>query len=133
MQETNPEKEIKEPIPDKEKVTEKVPERLLYEEKKEELEKREVLVEREKAIREKLEKEIAEMKLTPELEVEARKKAEEIESLDEKGKLQRLLGLAEENGLTFAVGVAKDMKDPFTLDAFHDILAKDELYKKFEK
>ena len=126
-----PEKrEIKEPVP--EKIGERVVEEL-YVEKKEEIEKRELLSEREKIIREKLEREIATMELSPEMTEEAKKKAKQIKALDVKGKLKQLLDLAEEKGVAFAIGVAKDMKDPYTLDVFHDILARDKLYKKFEK
>ena len=126
-----PEKrEIKEPVP--EKIGERVVEEL-YVEKKEELEKRELLSEREKIIREKLEREIATMELSPEMTEEAKKKAKQIKALDVKGKLKQLLDLAEEKGVAFAIGVAKDMKDPYLLDIFHDILARNELYKKFAK
>ncbi len=124
--------ESREPVPEKERISEKVVEEL-YEEKKEELEKRELLNEEEKIIREKLEEEISMMELDPELEEDARKKAQQIESLSEKGKIQRLLDLAEKKGALFAVRVAKDMHDPYVLDIFHDILARNRLYKKFMK
>ena len=129
-----PEKESREPglKPEKEKIGERVEEEL-YVEKKEELEKRELLSEQEKIVREKLEKEVELMDLDPELKQEAEKKAEQIKFLGKKGKLKRLLDLAEEKGVIFAVKVAKDMKDPYTLDAFHDILAREGLYKKFEE
>jgi len=105
----------------------------LYKEKREELKERELLIEKERAIREKLKEETAKMELIPNLREEAKEKAIQIRSLDKKGKLQRLLDIAEEKGVTFAMGVVKSMKDPYILDAFHDILARDELYKKFKK
>ncbi len=126
------EKEQKEAIPGKERIGEKVVEEL-YTEKKEELEKRELLSEQEKIIREKLEREVAKMKLSPQLQDEVQKKTQQIKDLDKKGKLKKLLDLAEEKGVAFAIGVAKDMKDPYTLDIFHDILVRNQLYKKFGK
>ncbi len=123
-------KEIKEPS--KEKIGEKIVEEL-YLEKKEELKKKEFLAKEEKIIREELEREVAKIKLSPELEKEAKKKAEKIKGLHEKEKLKRLLDIAEEKGLAFAIGIVRNMKDPYTLDIFHDILARDKLYKRFEK
>jgi hypothetical protein len=120
-------KEIK-----KEKLSEKVVEEL-YAEKKEELKKRELLAEEEKIIREKLEKEVARMNLSPKLQDDAKKRAQQIVNLDEKGKLKRLLDLAEEKGVAFAVDVAKKMDDAAILDYFHDILARDGLYKNLPR
>ncbi len=125
-------KEEKEPALEKEKLGEKIVEDL-YKKKKEEIEKRELLTEREKIIREKLEREIAMMELSPELKEEAKKKVEQIEALDEKEKLKKLLDIAEEKGISFAIGVIKEMKDLYILDVFHDILAREEFYKKFKK
>lgn len=130
MEEKKP-KEIREPIP--ERPGEKIEEEKIIEEERIKEEKKELLSERERVIREELEREIAMMELSPELKEEAKKKAKEIESLDERGKLKRLLDLAQEKGVGFAVGVARNMADPHTLDTLHDILAKDELYKKFMK
>ncbi len=129
MQEITPEK--KESISEKEEIKEEVVKEglELYERKERKPEEKEA----ERVIREKLAKEIEEMKIPPELAVEARKKAKKIKDLDQKGKLKRLLELAQDKGVSFAVEVAKDMKDPFILDVFHDILAKEGLYKKFKK
>ena len=124
------EKKIKEPVP--EELSEKILEEL-SEKKKEELEKRELSSEEEKIIREKLEREIKMMELSPELKEEAKKKAKQIEALDTKGRLKQLLALTEEKGISFAVRVAKDMEDPYILDIFHDILARGGFYKRFLK
>jgi len=105
----------------------------IYSEKGEELKNRELLSDDEKVIREKLENEIAKIKLDPKQEKEAEKKRAQIEMLDEKEKVKRLLNLAEQKGLAFSVKVAKDMDDPYVLDVFHDILAKDRYFEKFEK
>lgn len=127
-------KEIKEPGKEvKERTEEELIKQVVeewYEGKKEE---REFLTEREKMIKEKLREELAKMELEPGLKEEAQKKAKEIETFNEKGKVNRLLNLAQEKGLVFAVGVAKKMDDPYTLDIFHDILARNELYKRYSK
>jgi hypothetical protein len=122
----------KEPIFKKERAPKEIVEEL-YREKKEELEKRELLTEKEKAIREKLEEEIVKIKLSPTLTDEAKKKAIQIKSLNEKGKLKNLLDIVKTNGVAFAVDVARRMNDPYILDIFHDILAREGLYKKFKK
>lgn len=97
------------------------------------IERENEILEEERIIREKLKKEIEEMEISPDLIEEAKKKAEKIQKLDYEGKLKRLLDLAEKNSLSFAIEVAKNMNDPFVLDVFHDILVKNELYKKFKK
>ena len=129
MQETSPKKEEKEPLPERDKIIRETVREKLYERKEAKPEE----TENEKVIREKLKEEIEEMMVSSELTVEARKKAKKIKDLDQKGKLKRLLELAEEKGISFAVEVARGMKDPFLLDVFHDILAKEGLYKKFKK
>ncbi len=98
---------------------------------KEEMEKREFFQEKEKMILEKLEEEGVKMRIDPDLEEEAAERAEEIKSLNKKGKISRLLNLAEEKGIPFAVKVALSINDPYTLDIFHDIMARDEFYKRF--
>ena len=104
-----------------------------YIEKQEEPEKKHLDNETEKIIKEKLEKEVEKMRLSPELEEEAKEKAEQIEALDEQGKVKRLLDLAQDKGVAFAIKTAKSMKDPYTLDILHDVLAKDELYKRLPR
>jgi len=89
--------------------------------------------EEEDAVRRELRKEIEVMQLSPELQEEAEKKAKKIEFLGEKEKLERLLIIAKERGVEFAVKVAKNMNDPYVLDVFHDILLKEGFYKKFLK
>lgn len=103
---------------------------------KEEIEtakKREGVAETEKIITEQLKREIEAMKMDENLKGEAKKKADKIEFLGEKEKIKHLLEIAGEKGVLFAVGVAKDMKDPYLLDVFHDILAQEGYYKKFMK
>ena len=96
-----------------------------------ELEKNRFPIEQEKEIQKQLRREIEMMELTPELQKEAVQKAKKIEFLGEKEKLEHLLIIAEEKGVEFAVRVAKEMNDPYVLDIFHDMLAKEGFYKKF--
>ena len=95
--------------------------------------KNEKISESEKIITEQLKREIEAMEIDESLKEEARKKAEKIDFLGEKEKIEHLLEIAEEKGVIFAVNVAKDMKDPYILDIFHDILAQEGYYKKFTK
>lgn len=101
-------------------------------EKKEEIEK-DLFSKKEREIKEELKEEIEKIKLTSNLADDAKQKAVQIQSLGKKGKLQRLLNLAEEKGIAFAVMVAQNMNDPYILDTFHDLLVKEGFYKKFKK
>ncbi len=113
-----------------EEVRKEMPKEEVYPEKQEKLESKDP--DKEGKIREKLE-EIEKMEVPPELKEEVKKEAIKISELDREGKITRLLILAQEKGLFFAVGVAKGTDDAYLVDAFHDVLAKEELYKKFEK
>lgn len=115
-----------------EKLGEKIIEEI-YEKEREKAEKKESLQEQERLIREKLEREIKLMKLSPKLQDDAVKKAKQIKTLNIKGKIKNLLAIADEMGVSFAVKVAEDMHDPYTLDTFHDLLAREGFFKKFKK
>lgn len=117
---------------EKKDVWEKARAEISLEEKKE-IEERRIPVEEKEAIRQQIRREIEVMKLTPELQDEATKKAKKIEFLGEKEKLEHLMVITKEKGLAFAVDVAKKMNDPYILDIFHDILVKEGFYKKFLK
>lgn len=119
-------------LQEKKDVWEKAREESALAEKKE-LEKTKLPAEDEKAIQEQLKKEIELMQLDAGLAGEAQKQAQKIGFLDEEEKLAHLLAIAKEKGLAFAVNVAKNMNDPFILDSFHDILAKEGFYQKFLK
>jgi hypothetical protein len=54
------------------------------------------------------------------------------EAKDNAGKRDRLLKIAEEKGLFFAINVAKEM-DPFILDDFHDFLSQESYYQRFKR
>ncbi|UZE93368.1 MAG: hypothetical protein IB617_00870 [Candidatus Nealsonbacteria bacterium] len=126
----NPKKERKELPPEKVKET---PEKL-YIERETKIEKEKPLTEEERRrIKEKYEEEFRKMKLSPDMEEEAKEEAKQIKTLEKEGKINRLLNIAKEKGVYFAVKVAENMNDPYTLDILHDILAKDAFYKRFLK
>ena len=80
-----------------------------------------------------LRKEIEMMELDDSTKAEAEKKAEKIEFLGEKEKIEHLLQMAREKGVFFAIQVAKRMNEPYLLDILHDTLANEGLYKQFAK
>ncbi len=87
----------------------------------------------ERIIEEKFKEEYKKMQKVPGLEEEIKKEAQEVKKLKKQGKVSRLLKLAEEKGLFFAIAVARKMETPYILDILHDILAQNEFYKKFLK
>lgn len=48
-------------------------------------------------------------------------------------KVRKLMDVAKEKGVVFAVAMAKKLNDPYVLDMFHDALAAQGLYKKFKE
>lgn len=96
------------------------------------IEKKEILSD-EKMIEHELRREIELMQVNPDLEKQASEKANRIQFLAEDDKLQNLLRLAKEKGIVFAIKVAKSMNEPYLLDIFHDMLAKEGYYKNFKK
>ncbi|MDI6883179.1 MAG: hypothetical protein QMC93_01730 [Patescibacteria group bacterium] len=126
--------------PKKERISEEVlekwfpkkPRAEIPEEKREALERKELTL-KEKEKREKLREEIKKTKLPPEKKVEAEKEAERIKRQTVQRKIKHLLDLAQQKGLPYAIEVAEDLKDPYLLDLFHDILAEEGLFKKFLK
>ena len=64
---------------------------------------------------------------------EAKKKADKIEFLGEKEKIEHLLQIAREKGVVFAIQVAKKMNEPYLLDILHDTLAREGFYLKMGK
>ena len=95
-------------------------------------EKREVSPE-EKIIADELRKEIELMEVDEATKDEAKKKAEKIDFMGEKEKIEHLLQIAKEKGLVFAIKTAREMKDPYVLDILHDILAREGYYKDLKK
>lgn len=77
-----------------------------------------------------LRKEVDLMELDENAKAEAKKKAEKIEFLGEKEKIEHLLEIAREKGVVFAIQVARKMNEPYLLDILHDTLAQEGFYKK---
>ncbi len=100
--------------------------------KEKKVEKRET-TEDEKIISEELKREIELMQVDDNLKKEAEVKAGKMAFLANDEKLKKLLEIAKEKGVIFAIDIAKKMNDPFLLDALHDILAKEGYYQKFIK
>jgi len=121
---------------EKEKIFEKSIEKTyleaLYKDKKE---GKEVLSEKEKIIKEEMEqelkREVLKLSRNPQLKDDAQKTAQKIKDLNLDGKLERLFKIAQTKGIKIAVYVAQQTNDHYLIDTFHDLLAKDETYKKF--
>ena len=64
---------------------------------------------------------------------QAQTQAQSVKSLQEEGKIKKLLAIAKSKGVVYAVAVAKKMNDPYVLDMLHDTLVKEGLYKQFLK
>jgi len=62
--------------------------------------------------------------------MESLKEKEDKKKLQVKEEVKELLTMVEGEGLEKAIKKARKKKDPFLLDIFHDILAKDGAYKK---
>lgn len=95
-------------------------------------EKREISPD-DKIVSDELRREIEMMELDDKTKAEAEKKAEKIEFLGEKEKIEHLLKMAREKGLVFAIQVARKMNEPYLLDILHDTLAREGFYKDFTK
>jgi len=100
-------------------------------EKQEGLEEKEIKGERKEDIRVRLEKEAEKLQLTSQGAQDLKSQAGTVSVASNQGKVQRLLQLAEEKGVLFAIKVAKETGDSYTLDLLHDALAKDGLYKRY--
>jgi hypothetical protein len=51
-------------------------------------------------------------------------------TLDDRAQLSELVKLVYTKDISFALKVARDLKNPLVLDSFHDLLASDKLYYK---
>jgi hypothetical protein len=87
----------------------------------------------EKIISEELKREIELMNIDDNLKKQAEQKANKISFLADDDKLKKLMALAREKGVVFAIKTAKSMNDPFILDTLHDALAQEGFYKDFTK
>lgn len=81
----------------------------------------------------KLKEEMEKTDIDDSLKMQAVSHAQDIKKLEEKEKIKKLLILAREKGVVYAINVAKKMEDPYLLDILHDILAKEGYYKSFLK
>ncbi|MCD6270717.1 hypothetical protein J7J23_03010 [bacterium] len=97
---------------------------------RETIEKKELSFE-EKKEKENLREKFENVKVSPEQVDEIRKEAEEIAKQQVKEKIVSLLKLAKEKGLALAIKTARETGDEYLIDVFHDILAKDGLFKEF--
>ena len=57
------------------------------------------------------------------------KQSQQISALDPQNQVKSLCNLAFQKGLDFAIQTARNLNNPYVLDAFHDALI-DELYKR---
>ena len=62
---------------------------------------------------------------------EEEKKEEDEKKLLVKRDIKHLLAIAEEKGLEYSIKEAQKKNDPFLLDIYHDVLARDAAYKRF--
>jgi len=104
-----------------------------FEQGSEAIPERKEISEDDKRVLAELGKEIEMMKLDEKTKGEAEKKAEKIEFLGEKDKIEHLLAIARKKGVFFAVQEAKKMHEPYLLDILHDTLAQEGFYKKMGK
>ena len=86
-----------------------------------------------KIVSDELRREIELMQLDDRSKKEVEKKAEKIEFLGEKDKIEHLLQMAREKGVIFAIHVARKMNEPYLLDILHDTLAQEGFYLKMRK
>jgi len=71
--------------------------------------------------------------IPPSVQKKVSKKAATLKKVPVPRKIKSLLILCKKEGLVYAIEVAKATGDPYLIDIFHDILAKDGFYKNFLK
>jgi len=92
---------------------------------------RKKLTKKEEEKREEFKKEIEKIELPPIKKGETLREAEKIKGQTSQRQISQLLYLAQSKGLAFAIKIAKETKDPYLIDLFHDILAKEGMFKKY--
>ncbi len=75
---------------------------------------------------------IESMDVDENLKTQLQSHSDDITPLEEQAKVQKLLEVARQKGVIFAVKVAQKM-DPYILDTLHDALVKEGFYKDFKK
>jgi len=98
-------------------------------EREKNIEKKEISPD-EEIVSAKLRRELEKMEMDEEAKGDVEKKAQTIEFLGEKEKIEHLLTIVREKGVVYAIQVAKRMNEPFLLDILHDTLAQEGYYKK---
>ena len=121
-------KEVLDETPKSEKPEESLEDLIVKQETKQELESSKEMF-TEKELREKIEG----MTLDPNLTYQSKAVAKTIKPLKSSQKLEKLFSIAKKKGVIYAIHVAKKIDDPYILDAFHDLLAKEGYYKNFTK
>jgi len=121
---------IEQNFSEKEELKKKIETRIEIEKKPEK--KPEFLSESEKQEKEKIREEIKKVSF-PQADEEVKKEVKSLEGKALPGKIDRLFELASEKGLFFALKIAESTGDGYLIDIFHDLLAKDGIYKKFIK
>ena len=73
------------------------------------------------------------MQVDDDAKAQAASMAQSLAGVEEQEKLAKLLALAKQKGVIFAVKTAQKMNDPYVLDLFHDKLVEGGYYKEFLK
>ncbi|MBI2577299.1 MAG: hypothetical protein HYV77_00435 [Candidatus Wildermuthbacteria bacterium] len=81
--------------------------------------------------REKLEEAVRALDQNPAAVEEARKRAAAMPAATPAKTVDNLVAAAKEKGVVFAVRIAKEINDPFILDALHDRLIQEGMLKDF--
>jgi hypothetical protein len=126
-------KDKKEEIKAPEKIIPTGEQAIRFGQEREKIPERREVPEFDKVVSAELRDEIAKMEADEGAKAEAEKKAEKIEFLGEKEKIEHLLQIVKEKGVVFAIQVARKMNDPYLLDILHDILAQEGFYKKISQ
>lgn len=84
----------------------------------------------------KIREEIAEMLKTPppaHIQDEVSEEVQKLLTLDDQAQIAELIKLVFTKDIIFALKVLRGMQNPAVVDAFHDLLAQDQLYYKLLK
>ena len=85
----------------------------------------------EEKLKKALQESIKKINISPNELEEARKEVEKMERKAVEGKIRHLLQLAATKGLALAIATANATQDALLIDTFHDILAKNGLFKEY--
>jgi disulfide oxidoreductase YuzD len=85
----------------------------------------------ERQARAEIARELEKDRLSLPVKMQARMVADDIQEQSIERRVQKLMELADVQGLSFAVEVAKKMNDSLLLDKFYDALVEDKLFKGY--